>query len=278
MKVLILGGEGMLGHKVFQVLSERFKTYATFRDVQGLWTKFPMYAQLEIGRLLGGVDGMDFQMIESAIRQVKPDVVINCIGIIKQLKEANDPIINLTLNSLLPHSGNKGHYSEDDFSDAEDLYGRSKYLGELNRPGCLTIRTSIFGRDFLKQSAFLEWFFSKRGGTVRGYCNAIYSGFPTRVLARIMGDLIEKHPKLTGLYHIASEPISKYDLLVRLKSAMNLDISIEPYNDPPCDRSLSAKKFLKATYYSIPTWDEMIAEVASDPTPYDDWTQKYATT
>jgi len=299
MKILILGGEGMLGHKVFQVLSGRFETYATFRDVQGLWTKFPMYAQIEAGRLLGGVDGMDFQTVVSAMGQVQPDVVINCIGIIKQLKEANDPIISLTLNSLLPHrladlcaaaharlfhistdcvfSGNKGNYSEEDFSDAKDLYGRSKYLGELNREGCLTIRTSIFGRDFLKQSALLEWFLSKRGDTVKGYRNAIYSGFPTQVLARIMGDLIEQYPKLSGLYQIASMPISKYDLLMRLRAAMQLDITIELYNDPPCDRSLSAAKFIQATDYSIPTWDSMIAELAADPTPYQEWRHHYAT-
>ncbi len=299
MKVLILGGEGMLGHKVFQVLSGRFETYATFRDIQGLWTKYPIYAMTEASRLLGGVDGMDFQTVVSAMGQVKPDVAINCIGIIKQLKEANDPIISLTLNSLLPHrladlcaatharlfhmstdcvfSGRQGHYSEEDFSDAEDLYGRSKYLGELNREGCLTIRTSIFGRDFLKQSALLEWFLSQRGGTVMGYRNAIYTGFPTQVLARIMGDLIEQHPQLSGVYQIASGPISKYDLLMRLRAAMQLDITIEPYDDPPCDRSLSAAKFLQATDYSIPTWDEMVAELATDPTPYDEWRHHYAT-
>ncbi|MGB8214531.1 MAG: SDR family oxidoreductase [Anaerolineales bacterium] len=299
MKILILGGEGMLGHKVFQVLSRRFDTYATFRDVNGLWMKFPMYLQAEAGRLLGGVDGMDFETMVHAMEQVQPDVVINCIGIIKQLKEANDPIISLTLNSLLPHrladlcgaaharlfhmstdcvfSGNKGNYTEGDFSDAGDLYGRSKYLGELNREGCLTIRTSIIGRDFLKQNALLEWFLSKRGGTVRGYRNAIYSGFPTQVLARIMGDLIEQHPQLSGLYQIASQPISKYDLLVRLRTAMKLDITIEPYDDPPCDRSLNPAKFLQATNYSIPTWDAMLAELAADPTPYDEWRKNYAT-
>jgi len=299
MKVLILGGEGMLGHKVFQVLGERFETYATFRDMHGLWTQYPMYVQADTNHLLGGVDAMDFHTVVHAIGRVKPDVVINCIGIIKQLKEANDPIISLTLNSLFPHwladlcatanarlihistdcvfSGRQGHYTEDDFADAEDLYGRSKYLGEVNREGCLTIRTSIFGRDYQKQSALLEWFLSRRGGTVRGYRNATYTGFPTQVLARIMGDLIERHPQLSGLYQIASEPISKYDLLVRLRAAMRLDVTIEPYDDPPCDRSLSAAKFLRATNYSIPTWNDMVTEIAADSTPYDDWKQNYAT-
>jgi dTDP-4-dehydrorhamnose reductase len=298
MRVLILGGEGMLGHKVFQVLSRRFETYATFRDAQGLWARFPMYMSADPARLLGGADAMDFHSVVRAMGRVRPDVVINCIGIIKQLKEASDPIISLTLNALFPHhladlcaaagarlfhmstdcvfSGRRGDYAEDDVSDAEDLYGRTKFLGELNRPGCLTIRTSIIGRDFLKQSAFLEWFLSHRGGQVRGYKNALYTGLTTQVLARIMGDLVENYPDLSGLYQIASQPISKHDLLVKLREAMKLDIEITPYDDPPCDRSLSAARFLAATGYTIPGWDEMIAELASDTTPYDEWRQRYA--
>ena len=232
--------------------------------------------------------------------QVKPGAVINCIGIIKQLKEASDPIISLTLNSLFPHrlaelcaiagsrlfhistdcvfSGQKGNYSEDDAADAEDLYGRTKLLGEVVRPNCLTIRTSIFGRDFFKQSAFLEWFMSNRGGKVKGYKNAIYTGFPTQVLARIMGDIIEDYPDLSGLYQIASQPISKYQLLVKLREAMKLDIEIEPYEDHPCDRSLSATRFVAATGYQIPSWDQMLIELASDPTRYDEWRKQYAIT
>lgn len=298
MKVLILGGEGMLGHKAFQVLSQRFETYATFRDALGLWARYPMYTAANPGRLLGGVDAVDFHSVVRAVGQVKPDVVINCIGIIKQLKEASDPIISLTLNSLFPHhltdlcaatgarmfhmstdcvfSGRKGNYTEEDVPDAEDLYGRSKLLGEVARQGCLTIRTSIFGRDFLKQSALLEWFLSHRGGSVQGYKNAIYTGFPTQVLARIIGDIIADFPNLSGLYQLASQPISKYELLVKIRDAMKLNIQIKPYDDPPCDRSLSAMRFIEATGYSIPGWDEMIADLAADPTPYDEWRKQYA--
>jgi dTDP-4-dehydrorhamnose reductase len=173
-------------------------------------------------------------------------------------------------------TGRKGKYTEDDVPDAEDLYGRSKLLGELNRPGCMTIRTSIFGRDFLKSSALLEWFLSQRGGKVKGYRNAIYTGFPTQVLARIMGDLIERHSHLEGLYQVASAPISKLDLLIKIRNALKLDIVIEPFDDPPCDRSLSAARFVSATGYRIPTWDEMIDELARDTTPYDEWRKHYA--
>jgi len=293
MKVLVLGGEGMLGHKVFQVLSRRFDTVATFLEPDGLWREFPQYAGLPESRLLGGIDALRFDTVVAAFERTRPDAVINCVGIIKQLEEASDPILTITLNSLLPHrlaelcsvrgarllhmstdcvfSGRKGAYTEDDLPDPDDLYGRSKLLGEVDRPGCLTIRTSIFGRDYLKQDALLEWFLSNRGGRVRGYRNAVYSGFPTQVLAGIIGDLLTDHAALDGLVQIASEPITKYALLVKLKDAMQLDIEIEPYDDPPCDRSLSAARFLQATGYRIPSWDEMVAEVAADPTPYDEW-------
>jgi dTDP-4-dehydrorhamnose reductase len=298
MRVLILGGEGMLGHKVFQVLSQRFESYATFRDVRGLWSTFPMYAAIEPSRLLGGTDALNFPSVVRAFGQAKPDVVINCIGIIKQLKEASDPIISLSLNALFPHhladlcaaagarlfhmstdcvfTGRKGNYTEDDTPDADDLYGRSKLMGELNRPGCLTIRTSIFGRDFLKQNALLEWFLSQRGGRVKGYKNAIYTGFPTQALAHIMGDLIADYPQLSGLYQVASLPICKHDLLVRIRDAMKLNIEIEAYDDPPCDRSLNAGRFTAVTGFRIPGWDELVTEVAADSTPYDDWRVQHA--
>ncbi len=296
-KVLILGGEGMMGHKAFQVLSERFDTHATFLDNDGLWRTFPMYEGET--RTHGGVNALRFETVERVVESLRPAWVVNCVGIIKQLKEASDPILSISLNALLPHrlarlcaatgarmihlstdcvfSGKKGRYTEDDPSDAEDLYGRTKYLGEAAGPGSLTIRTSIFGRDFLKGSALLEWFLSNRGGKVRGYRNSIYTGFPTQAMARIMGDVIERHATLTGLYQVASRPISKLDLLVKIRDAMGLDIEIEPWDDPPNDRSLNADKFIAATGYRIPDWDEMIRELAEDPTPYDDWRRQHAT-
>jgi len=298
MRILILGGEGMLGHKVFQVLSRRFEAFAAFRSLNGLWTHYPMYVNVDRSHTIGGVDVMDFNSVVRAFAQVKPDVAVNCIGIVKQVKEAKDPIVSISLNSLFPHrlaelcaatgtrmlhmstdcvfSGRKGNYTEDDIPDAEDLYGRTKLLGEVNREGCLTMRTSIFGRDFAKQSALLEWFLSNRGGRVRGYVNAIYTGFPTQVLARIMADLIVEYPGLSGLYHISSDPINKYDLLVRIRDAMGLDIEIEPFEDFYCDRSLDSARFRVETGYPVPDWDEMIAELAQDDTPYDEWREQYA--
>ena len=300
MRVLILGGEGMLGHKVFQVLSERFETFATFRNLRGLWKTYPIYENVDSFYTKGGVDVMNFDTVISAFAQVKPEVVINCIGIIKQIDQAKDPIISLNLNSLFPHrlaelcsatetrmfhmstdcvfSGRRGNYSEDDIPDAEDLYGRTKLLGEVNREGCLTIRTSIFGRDFAKQSALLEWFLSNRGGTINGYKNAIYTGFSTQILARIMSDIIADFPDLSGIYQVSSEPISKYDLLSKINTAMNLDIKINPDEQFSCDRSLDSSKFRDKTDYLIPDWDEMISGLAADLTPYDEWRNQFNAT
>jgi len=300
MRVLILGGEGMLGHKVFQVLSERFETFATFRNLNGLWKTYPIYENVDSLYTKGGVDVMNFDTVISAFAQLKPEVVINCIGIIKQIDQAKDPIISLNLNSLFPHrlaelcsatetrmihmstdcvfSGRRGNYTEEDIPDAEDLYGRTKLLGEVNREGCLTIRTSIFGRDFAKQSALLEWFLSNRGGTINGYKNAIYTGFSTQILARIMSDMIADYPDLSGIYQVSSEPISKYDLLSKINTAMNLDIKINPDEQFSCDRSLDSSKFREKTDYLIPDWDEMISGLAADLTPYDEWRNQFNAT
>ena len=297
MRVLILGGAGMLGHKAFQVLSRRFETYATFRHFRLLGAQLPVYKEVGARAIIDGVDAAHFDTVTQAFSRVKPDVVINCIGIVKQIEAAQDPIVSIAINSLFPHrlanlcsaagarlfhistdcvfSGNKGGYSEDDHPDATDLYGRTKLLGEVDREGCLTIRTSIIGRDFAKRSALLEWFLSNRGGRVQGYAHAIYSGFPTQSLARIVGDLIEDFPALSGLYHVSSAPISKYELLLRIRDAMHLIIEIEPFDDFWCDRSLDSSRFQADTGYKVPGWDELIRELGKDDTPYDEYWSQY---
>lgn len=295
-RILVLGGDGMLGHKVFQVLSRQHETFATFLDPAGNTPLLPVYDSIESSRLVFGVNALNFNTVVRAFVRVKPDVVVNCIGIIKQLKEAKDPVATISLNSLFPHtladlcaasgtrlfhistdcvfSGRKGGYTEEDIPDAEDLYGRSKLLGEINRTGCLTLRTSILGRDFLKNDALLEWFLQQCGKKIKGYKKAIFSGFPTQEFARILGYLIEEHPNLSGLYHVASAPISKYDLLVKIRDAMHLPIEIEPDMDFVCDRSLDATRFFSTTSFPMPSWDEMVCSFATDTTPYDSWKEK----
>jgi dTDP-4-dehydrorhamnose reductase len=300
MRVLILGGSGMLGHKLFQELSERFETYATFREPRGAWRTFPSYGKAVERRLLSGVDALQFDSVVRAFGQARPEVVINCIGIVKQLPEANDPVPCLTINALLPHrladlcrtagtrlihistdcvfNGRKGGYTEDDPPDAEDLYGRSKLLGELDRPDSLTLRTSIIGRDFQHDHGLLEWFLAQRGGVVKGYRGVIYSGLTTRALARLIAALIEWHPRLAGLYQAASSPISKHDLLATIRDTLDLAVTIEPVAEPRSDRSMKAERLAAATGYRAPSWREMIADLAADPTPYDVWRKDHAAT
>jgi len=285
LKVLVLGGSGMLGHKVFQVLDRRFETYATFRAFRS----FPVYK--DRAQVIDGVDATDFTSVIRAFVQARPDVVINCIGIVKQCYVPTSSFVHV--NALFPHqladlckatgtrmfhistdcvfSGDKGGYTEADIPDAQDINGRTKLLGEINSsPGCLTIRTSVIGRDSTSAKGLLEWFL-KREGKVTGYKNVIYSGFTTQALAQIIGDLIVHYPDMAGLYQIASEPISKYDLLIKIRDAMHLAHEIIAFDTPVCDRSLDATAFIERTNYTIPTWDEMIAELAADATPYGEW-------
>lgn len=295
MKALVLGGSGMLGHKVFQVLSDSFEVFATTRGPDGPWRTFPMYQRGD--RVLGGVDALEVATVRRALDAVRPEVVINCIGIVKQRPEGEDPIQSIAINALFPHqlaaqcadigarlihvstdcvfSGRKGHYTEQDQPDPVDLYGRTKLLGEAMGRRCLTIRTSVFGRDFQSDRGLLEWFVSQRGKTVDGYVNAIYTGFPTRTFARILSSILADYPELSGVYHVASEPISKCDLLMRIRRAMDLDVHIIPTKTPRVDRSLDATQFRDATGYGFPTWEEMIKELVEDDTPYDDWRKRY---
>ena len=288
MRVLVLGGSGMLGHKLYQVLSARCDTYATTRE---LFTAYASYGIFNQNRLVSGVDVVRFDTVVRAMARVRPDVVVNCIGIVKQLAAAKDPIVSITINSLFPHraadlcaaigarfihistdcvfSGRKGNYTEDDVPDPDDLYGRSKLLGEVNREGCLTIRTSMIGRELKRQAGLLEWFLSQEGRTVQGYTNAIFSGFTTQALSTIIADIIVGHPQLCGLYHVSAEPISKYDLLVKLRDAFALDVGIESYEAVKVDRSLDSTRFWKATGFVPPDWDAMIDDLAKDETNYE---------
>ena len=292
MRVLVLGADGMLGHKAFQVLSERFYVQAGFRARKGLWQQYPIFKGVKRDRIFTGIDAMDFKTLIQVFKKAGPDVVINCIGIIKQVKETENPLINITVNSLFPHqlaefcvakkirmfhmstdcvfSGKKGNYAEEDFADAPDLYGRTKFLGEVNRPGCFTLRTSLIGRDFAKKVSLLEWFLGQEGKKIRGFTRAIYTGLTTQALAKIIRDLISDFPDIWGVYQVASQPITKYDLLVKIRDAMKLNIEIEPFDGVSKNLSLNASRFIKATGYKIPSWDEMIEELKLDKASYNE--------
>jgi dTDP-4-dehydrorhamnose reductase len=290
MRVLILGGGGMLGHKLVQRFGPEFDTWTTLR---GSASAVECYGFFDSGRMLSGVDVMDFDTVAAAVRRVRPEAIVNCVGVIKQRPGAKDPVLSLTINSLLPHrlqrlavaegarlihistdcvfDGRKGMYTEDDPSDATDLYGRTKSLGETCGPGALTLRTSIVGRELLSSSGLVEWFLSRRGGRVEGYTRAIYSGFTTDVMARLLRSVLLEHRGLEGTLQVSSEPINKYDLLRLLDKAYRTGTDIVPSEEVRIDRSLDSSRFRAMTGFVPPTWTDMIDGMAADSTPYDAW-------
>jgi dTDP-4-dehydrorhamnose reductase len=241
--------------------------------------------------VVAGVEATDFDQLEQNISSIKPTAIVNAIGIVKQDADASDSLASISINALFPHklatvarkvgarliqistdcvfSGRKGNYSEEDVSDAEDLYGRTKYLGEASGPGCLTLRTSMIGRELKGSHGLVEWFYSQRGGTVGGFRRAIFTGLTTQALSQIIADLVERHPSLAGVYNVASDPISKFDLLTLINDQARLGINIEPDETFSCDRSLDGARFRAATNFVPPDWSDMVTGLVNDPTPYD---------
>jgi dTDP-4-dehydrorhamnose reductase len=278
----------MLGHKLWQTLAPRFDTRVTFR---GSPASYARYGIFDPDRSIGGVSAGDFDSVVRAFAAARPDVVVNCIGIVKQDAAAKDPIASIGINALFPHrvaqlarasgarmihlstdcvfSGRAGGYRESDAPDAADLYGRSKLLGEVGAPGALTLRTSIIGRELAGAQGLLEWFLSQRGGRVRGFRRAVFSGFTTQALSELIAYLIAGRPGLSGVYHVAAQPIDKLALLTLVKETFGLDVEIEPDESFVCDRSLDGSRFAEEVGFTAPSWPEMIARTRDDPTPYD---------
>ncbi len=278
MKILVLGVTGMLGNVVFRVFSAdaAHQTWGTLRSTAAL-RHFPQNSH---ARLLCGVDVLDQDALTAVMAKVRPDIVINCVGLIKQLADAKDPLTALPINAMLPHrlarlcelggarlihvstdcvfSGRKGMYLESDLSDAEDLYGKSKYIGELHDVAhAITMRTSIIGHELHSSYALVDWFLSQQGG-VRGFTRAIFSGLPTVELARVMKDFVIPHPQLNGLYHVAAAPIDKFQLLSLVAAQYGKQIDIRPDDALVIDRSLDGTRFRQATGYVAPDWPELI--------------------
>ncbi|HEV3484531.1 MAG TPA: SDR family oxidoreductase [Vicinamibacterales bacterium] len=291
MRVLVLGGAGMLGHKVFQLARTRFpETWCTLRGTRSDPWLAPIEPDLAAARVIERLDVMDWTAVEAVLHDVRPDVVINCVGIVKQRSEAKAAIPSITVNSLLPHrlaavlassggrlihistdcvfSGRRGRYTEEDQSDAEDLYGRSKFLGEVADANALTIRTSMIGRELRERRSLLEWVLQQNGRTIRGFRRAYYSGLTTNELAAVILRVIEEHPALSGVYQVTSDTISKYDLLRLIVDVFGLDIRVEPDDEFVCDRSMVGEKFRAATGHVSPSWPALLRAVSQDPTPY----------
>ncbi len=284
-RILILGGTGMLGHVLLRYFfgDSKYEVYATTRNIEETRRYFP--GTLIERFIQGNIVADDPDAIGRALTSARPDVVINCIGIIKQLPLANDPVPSITINALLPHrialacrdmnarmvhistdcvfNGKKGMYEEADNPSPEDLYGRTKLLGEVDYPHCITLRTSIIGHELKGGYGLIEWFLAA-SGKVKGYRNAIYSGFPTIELARIVRNFVLPDKGLIGVYHVSSEPLSKFDLLGLVARSYCKHIEIEAHENPALDRSLISARFRKRTGYVPPSWPEMIDAMRRD--------------
>lgn len=280
MKVLVLGVSGMLGNAMLRTLAEGegLDVYGTARSVS-----VRRFFSTELNdRIFTGVDVENQDSLAGILAELKPQVVINCIGLVKQLAEANEPLAALPINALLPHrlallcelggarlvhvstdcvfAGTRGNYRESDPSDALDLYGKSKFLGEVAYPHTITLRTSIIGHELGSAHGLVGWFLSQEG-LVQGYRRAIFSGLPTVELSRIVRDIVLPRPALAGLYHVAAMPIAKLDLLKLVAKAYGKTIAIEPDDSVVIDRSLNSDRFREATGYVAPAWPDLVAQM-----------------
>lgn len=281
-KVLVLGVTGMLGNAVFRLFSQSpgYETHGTARGAAGL----RYFDEALRPRIHVGIDVEQQDHLVRLFSEVRPDVVINCIGVVKQLAEADDPLTTLPINALLPHrlarlatltgsrlvhvstdcvfTGRGGLYKESDAPDALDLYGRSKLLGEVDEPNAVTLRTSIIGHELASAHSLVGWFLAQKG-PVRGFTRAVFSGLPTVELAKVVRDYVLPRPDLRGLWHVSSEPIAKYDLLQLVKAAYGKSVEIVPDEKLVIDRSLDSTRFRAETGWHPASWKELVGSMRS---------------
>jgi len=283
MKILVLGASGMFGNTIYRFLSSK-KEWTTFGTVRSA-SYIKQFPQAISNKLIPDCDVVNGNNLNQVMTEVNPDIIINCIGVIKQITDANEPEKMHEINELLPHklskisaeigarlihistdcvfSGSKGNYIESDLPDAEDPYGKSKLFGEVSDKHCITLRTSMIGHEMNTKNSLVEWFLSQND-SCQGYTRAIFSGFPTITLAELIADIIIPIEELYGIYHVASEPISKFNLLKLISDVYDKKIELIPNSELVIDRSLSADKFQKITGYKAPEWPSMIEAMYSN--------------
>lgn len=275
-RILVVGASGMLGTAMLRAFVGRagYKVVAATRSMSS-----PLKAIVENADVITGFDALSSDSLQQVIAQARPNVIINAVGLIKQLSGGNSVSEAVPINTLLPHrlqtlaeiagarlvhvstdcvfSGRKGGYTEADEADASDVYGMSKYLGEVDARNSITLRTSIIGHELASANGLVEWFLSQ-DQAIKGFTRAIFSGLPTDELARVVRDFVLPMPELTGLYHVSAEPIAKYDLLKLVGKVYGHDIDIVPDDALQIDRSLNSERFREATCYEPPSWPELI--------------------
>jgi len=244
MKILLLGQTGMLGSQLYKSLMHR-------HWVEGMP---PRWEFDELPRVLG---------------LFRPDVVINCIGVIPQRSEDTQRMI--AMNALFPHvlydmvhpiGARLMNFSTDCIFDPTP-YGHSKWLGEVQQPGCITLRTSFIGRS-RNGAGLLEWLLKQKSGeTIVGYAKAIFTGFTTLEMGRIVERVLQSRNEWAGIWNVASAPISKANLLRMLRNAYGLHVHVHDRQTGE-DKSLHGQAFNEAFDYKPPTWPAMIEELARE--------------
>ncbi len=296
MRILILGGTGMLGHKLWQRLGARFPDCRV--TIRGPRERYRAFKLFDDARVIENVDVTDEARLAAVLDSAAPDVIVNCVAVTKRREKSAAPASSVLLNAWLPHrlaewthahdarlitistdcvfDGATGGYTEDDLPNALDVYGRTKAMGEVAYGNALTLRTSFVGRELENGTELLEWFIAHNGGTVPGFRGTLYTGISTLYCADAIGEIIARFPGLRGLYQVASEVISKYDLLCLARAAFKLDIEIEPDDTVIMRRNLNGTRFREATGLATPSWMQMMKDLAADPTPYDQWRGRHA--
>ena len=279
MRILLLGISGMIGHKLAQILDSDF-------DLVGLSRKKVTSKQLGLKNTNIVYHDLLKEDIQFILNEINPDIIINCVAITTRRGVEGNVQITKKLNTELPHkldswavsnskklihfstdcvfSGNRGNYLENDFTDADDIYGKTKADGEVNSESTLTLRCSIIGRELYNFTELFEWLVENKNKKISGYSRVIYSGITTVRMGKIIKKIIKEYSDLSGIYNISSIPISKFELLTKLSNAFNLNVDINENKNIKSNKVLISRKFTEITGINPPNWDDLIEEFKKD--------------
>jgi dTDP-4-dehydrorhamnose reductase len=284
MRVIILGVSGLIGHKLLQKLSSDFEIFGVLHHSKDYYNNPPLFSGQNI---IENINVSEFDILKGVLYTVNPDIIINCVGITKRKIDINDPLDAISINSAFPHqlakwakvnkkrvihfstdcvfNGKIGNYTETSLSSAEDVYGKTKYLGELHYDNTITIRSSFIGQELFDKTELFEWFLAQSGKQIKGFKNTLYSGVSTIFMASVVKDIILNYPGLSGLYQLATEkPISKYQLLNLAKKVFDVKVDIIPDIEHIHCPTLDASKLRKAINIAVPSWEEMMTDLLAD--------------
>lgn len=288
MRILVLGVSGLIGHNFLQELSASFEVFGTLHKSKNRYGNRSLFSGKNV---IENINVSEFEIFKGVLYAVNPDVILNCIGITKRKVEINNPFEVLTINSVFPHqlanwaksnqkrvihfstdcvfNGETGNYTEESITTAEDVYGRTKALGEIIYDHTLTIRSSFIGQELFGKTELLEWFLAQDGKEIKGFTKTFYSGVSTIFMARVVSNIISNFPKLSGLYHLAPDkPISKYELLCLSKEAFQVNVNIIPDNEHVHCPTLDATKLKREINLIVPSWKEMMFELGANKGRY----------